>query len=241
MDVEDLQRSLQAIGLYTRNIDNDFGGYTLSALKQFQVKSGLEGDPILPGARTLEALDRAVAAKIAKPANDTIPADWLPDAQMLRVILHWTAGTGTASENDRDHYHVLIDASPKLVRGLRSIDQNDARGLKARYAPHTLNCNSGSIGIAICGMAGAVEQPFSPGRYPITRAQWDLAARAVAVLCRRYRITVSPKTVLSHAEVQGTLGIVQRGKWDIARLPWDPSVAGAKAVGDLFRAAVIAA
>lgn len=41
--------------------------------------------------------------------------------------------------------------------------------------------------------------------------------------------------MLSHAEVQTTLGIRQSGKWDVARLAFDPSVVGAKAVGDLFR------
>ncbi|MEZ2409060.1 hypothetical protein AB6806_19835 [Bosea sp. RCC_152_1] len=42
--------------------------------------------------------------------------------------------------------------------------------------------------------------------------------------------------MLSRAEVQGTLKIVQRGKWDIARLAFDPFVGGAKACGDMFRA-----
>ncbi|WP_248311240.1 hypothetical protein [Bosea sp. UNC402CLCol] len=51
---------------------------------------------------------------------------------------------------------------------------------------------------------------------------------------------MTPKTVLSHAEVQGTLKIAQRGKWDIARLAFDPPVGGAKACGDMFRAATSA-
>ncbi|MGF7055404.1 hypothetical protein GGC47_004615 [Bosea sp. OAE752] len=51
---------------------------------------------------------------------------------------------------------------------------------------------------------------------------------------------MTPKTVLSHAEVQGTLKIAQRGKWDIARLAFDPSAVGAKACGDTFRAATSA-
>ena len=46
---------------------------------------------------------------------------------------------------------------------------------------------------------------------------------------------VTPKTILSHAEVQGNLGIKQNGKWDIARLPFGHLV-GAKAIGDDFRA-----
>jgi hypothetical protein len=58
--------------------------------------------------------------------------------------------------------------------------------------------------------------------------------------CRRYDIPVTPKTVLSHAEVQNNLGIKQRGKWDISRLAVDPSMNGAKACGDLLRASVAA-
>lgn len=48
------------------------------------------------------------------------------------------------------------------------------------------------------------------------------------------------KTLLSHAEVQANLGIKHRGKRDISGLPFDPSVKGAKACGDLMRSAVAA-
>ena len=74
----------------------------------------------------------------------------------------------------------------------------------------------------------------------MTAAQWEALPAVVTGLCRRYNIPVTPKTVLSHAEVQGTLGIAQRGKWDVARLAFDPSVKGAKPCGDLLRAAVSA-
>jgi hypothetical protein len=42
--------------------------------------------------------------------------------------------------------------------------------------------------------------------------------------------------MLSHAEVQGTLRIAQRGKWDISRLAFDYSVVGTDACGGLLRA-----
>ncbi|WP_330166570.1 peptidoglycan recognition protein family protein [Rhizobium sp. GN54] len=106
------------------------------------------------------------------------------------------------------------------------------------YAAHTLNANSGSIGVSLCCMAGASESPFSAGRAPMTRAQWDAMTSVVADLCRRYGIAVTDRTVLSHAEVQPNLGIAQRGKWDFSRLAFDPSVVGAKACGDKMRAEV---
>jgi uncharacterized protein YgiM (DUF1202 family) len=70
---------------------------------------------------------------------------------------------------------------------------------------------------------------------PLTKAQWDKAAIVVAELCRRYNIPVNPRTVLSHAEVQANLGIRQRGKWDVAVLPFDRAFDTARECGDLFR------
>lgn len=122
------------------------------------------------------------------------------------------------------------------MRGTPSIAADGIGGTGPR-ASHTLNCNTGSIGVSLCCMAGAIESPFNAGSAPMTAEQWSALPRVLADLCRRYGIAVSPRTVLSHAEVQGTLGIAQRGKWDITRLSFDPSVKGAKACGDAFRAA----
>lgn len=87
-------------------------------------------------------------------------------------------------------------------------------------------------------MGGAIESPFSAGKYPMTREQWDAMISTVADLCRRYGIPVTDKTVISHAEVQNNLGLQQRGKWDFTRLAFDPSIFGAKACGDKMRAEV---
>ncbi|WJR67196.1 N-acetylmuramoyl-L-alanine amidase [Neorhizobium sp. CSC1952] len=167
-----------------------------------------------------------------------IPADWMPDAKISRIIFHWTAGQNKASDLDREHYHILIEGDGKLVRGKPSIALNSEPKTKAGYAAHTLNCNTGSIGVSLCGMAGAVESPFNPGKQPITRMQWEALTSVLAQLCKRYSIPVDRKTVLSHAEVQPTLKITQKGKWDISRLPFDPSIQGAIAIGDQMRAMV---
>lgn len=166
----------------------------------------------------------------------TVPAAWMPAARMRGIIVHWTAGAHKASALDREHYHVLIEGGGKLVRGIPSIALNQKPASKG-YAAHTLKCNSGFIGVALCCMAGAIEAPFNAGVAPMTRSQWDALPFVLADLCRFYAIGVTPRTVLSHAEVQPTLGIAQRGKWDITRLAFDPSIKGAKACGDLFRAA----
>jgi len=238
MDTTALQRALIALG-YSLVIDGMAGPKTRIALQAFQRGAGLAVDGIV-GPLTVAALHAAVARKSAagRPgAGGLVPADWMPAAQMNRVIVHWTAGAHRASGLDRSHYHILIEGDGKLVRGIPSIDMNDARGARPGYAAHTLNCNTGSIGISLCCMASAAESPFKAGSAPMTRKQWDALPPVLAELCRRYAIPVTPKTVLSHAEVQETLGIKQRGKWDISRLAFDPSIVGAKACGDLFRAA----
>lgn len=170
----------------------------------------------------------------------TVPTDWMPAAKMDRIIVHWTAGRHIATDDDRTHYHVLVQGDGALVRGTLPITAN-AAPIRGAYAAHTLNCNTGSIGVSLCCMLGAIEAPFAAGSAPMTRSQWDAAVLAVADLARRYAISVGPKTILSHAEVQTNLGITQRGKWDIARLAFDPSIVGAKACGDKLRAEVAAA
>jgi hypothetical protein len=171
-------------------------------------------------------------------SKKTIPAAWMPDAKITGIVFHWTAGQNKASDLDRSHYHLLIESDGKHIRGVPSIDLNSLPKAKSGYAAHTLNCNTGFIGVSLCGMAGAVESPFSAGQQPVTRVQWDELANVLAQLCKRYGIKVSRKTVLSHAEVQSNLGIKQKGKWDIARLPFDPSIQGAVAIGDQMRAMV---
>jgi hypothetical protein len=88
-------------------------------------------------------------------------------------------------------------------------------------------------------MAGAVENPFDPGEYPMTAQQWDMLSSVIADLCDFYSIPVTRETVLSHAEVQDTLGIEQSGKWDVTRLPFDPEKLGATACGDSLRSDVL--
>jgi hypothetical protein len=164
-----------------------------------------------------------------------IPGEWTPRADLRRIIVHWTAGRHAPSGLDRAHYHILIDGAAALIRGTPSIAANAVSSSLAPRASHTLNCNSGSIGVALCGMGGAVESPFDAGRWPITPAQWAALPQVLAQLCTRYRIPVTPQTVLSHAEVQANLGIRQRGKWDIVILPFAPDLNTAREVGDRFR------
>lgn len=168
----------------------------------------------------------------------TVPLEWMPLADMKRIIFHWTAGGHRANAVDKGAYHLLVEGDGRVVRGKPSITGNERPGMKGLVANHTRNLNTGSIGVALCCMVGARERPFDAGRAPMTALQWKVGGEVIAALCHRYGIPVSPRTVLSHAEVQGTLGVQQSAKWDVTRLAFDPTVIGAKACGDLMRAAV---
>jgi hypothetical protein len=137
---------------------------------------------------------------------------------MKRIIWHWSAGTHTPSTLDKEHYHFIIAGDGAVHPGKWPVEAN-AKPVKGKYAAHTLNCNTGSIGIAVAAMAGAVERPFDTGKYPITPAQVRALVDLSIKLGKQYDIPVTPQAMLSHAEVQPTLGIKQRGKWDIAWLP----------------------
>ncbi|MDB6177951.1 N-acetylmuramoyl-L-alanine amidase [Paracoccus sp. Z330] len=153
---------------------------------------------------------------------------------MKRIIWHWTAGTHRASAVDRDHYHLLIEGDGKVVYGARPISAN-AAPLSANYARHTASLNTDSIGIAVCAMDGAVQLPFDAGRYPITEEQLHQLVTETARLAKGYNIPVSRQTILSHAEVQPTLGVTQAGKWDIAWLPGRSSATDPIGCGDHLR------
>jgi hypothetical protein len=247
MDKSAAQRALIALGYHLgtggpsgNGDDGDWGKLSRTACSIFQRNRGLAATGELTP-ETIAALQAATAAK-AKPVvvpRGIVPAEWMPSARIERIIFHWTAGAHRASKIDRSHYHVLIEVDGKLVRGDPPISGNGIGGGGLR-ASHTLNCNTGSIGVSLCCMAGAIESPFKPGTAPMSAVQWKTLADVVADLCRRYGVPVTPRTVLSHAEVQTNLGIKQRGKWDIARLAFDPSIVGAKACGDALRAAVAA-
>jgi len=60
-------------------------------------------------------------------------------------------------------------------------------------------------------------------------------ARAAARLCVAYDIPVSRWSVMTHAEVQPTLGIAQRGKIDILCLPGMDKMGDPITVGDRIR------
>lgn len=154
------------------------------------------------------------------------------------IVWHWTAGTHKPSDYEKRRYHFLIDGDGNVIPGLFPPEANIPPLREGHYAPHTRNFNSRAISISLSAMRGARERPFNPGDAPITDAQVASLVRHTATVGRQYKVPVSRETMLSHAEVQPTLGIRQDRKWDITWLPGMDATGDAIVVGDRLRAMV---
>lgn len=161
--------------------------------------------------------------------------DW-PKVKMDGLRWHWTAGTYTPSATDKSHYHFVIDGNGAYFDAV-PIEYNVPPLITGKYAAHTRNNNSRTIGISCCAMGGASENG-NYGEWPLKENQIDTLITLSVALCHFYDIAVTPKTCMSHAEVQNNLGIAQRGKWDIAVFPFLPKLNTAKKCGDYIRAKV---
>lgn len=160
---------------------------------------------------------------------------------MKRIITHWTGGSYKANSTDKRHYHVIFEGDGKEVFGDHQISDNSSKhgNLKAgKYAAHTRMCNTDSIGLSLACMGGKGVTERNFGKYPMTEKQFEAMCDRAAYYCEMYKIPITNKTVLSHAEVQPNLGITQRSKWDYTVLPFKPELKGAKACGDYMRTRV---
>lgn len=162
---------------------------------------------------------------------------------MKRIHWHWTVTghnpIGDQLEMLRRSYHFLIAYTPErgafVIEGVHRPEANRSTS-DGIYAAHTRKANTGAIGIAICSMIDAKDVPkLDPGPAPILEEQLDLLAELSADLCQTYNIPVTRETTLTHAEIEPTLGIKQRGKWDIRYLPGATKILGAIEAGDQIR------
>lgn len=155
---------------------------------------------------------------------------------MNRIVLHWTGGSYTPSSLDKEHYHFLIDGDGVVHEGKYPVEANRSTSDADGYAAHTRSLNTGSIGVALCAMAGATTSDF--GQFPIKNDQWSSLFLLLSKLCDQYSIPVTRETVLSHAEVGPTLGVKQRGKWDISVFPFTNEIGNPVTVGEVIRSHV---
>ena len=163
---------------------------------------------------------------------------------MTRIVLHHSGSAGKPTADDLEHYHRIVDAGGMVHSGRHPISAN-APGRKlapGTYAAHTAGLNTGAIGLAMSAMHGARwDDPQGSTKCFPTERQVDAFIREAARLCRVYGIQPTRKTVLTHAEVQTTLGVRQAAKWDFDYDPCgkldsrDPLV-----IGDMLRGLIAA-
>lgn len=152
---------------------------------------------------------------------------------MKRVIIHWTAGTNQPNATDLQHYHYLVDAMGVVYYGKYKPEDNE-NCQDGRYAQHTGGGNTGSIGVALCGMCGFTSNK-NVGKYPLTKKQCEETFKLIAQLCKKYKLAVTPQTVLTHYEFgKSHPNTSSAGKIDIIYLPPYPEQTTDK-IGNFIR------
>ena len=150
-----------------------------------------------------------------------------------KIIIHWTAGTNKANGVDILHYHYLIDGEGAVITGKYKPEDN-LNCNDGKYAQHCGGGNTGAIGVSMCGMAGFTSSK-NVGKYPLTKIQCERMFKLCAELCKRYKIAITPQTIMTHYEFgKAHPNTTSYGKIDIVYLPPYPDIAKDK-VGDFIR------
>lgn len=197
--------------------------------------NGIMGGPVLTvdgmmGPKTRAGIQEAMRIKGVRHAKDLFTRG------VRGIVWHWTAGAHGIIELERDHYNWLFDRVGNVFDGNHSVqDQINYDWRNGIGASHTKSMNTGWLGLSVDAMAGAIESPLNWGTNPLTWEGIDAMLDWTMDLCEEYDVPVSPWTTLSHAEVQQTLGIRQRFKWDYKVLPGYTRAVDARKVGDIMR------
>lgn len=118
---------------------------------------------------------------------------------MKRIIIHWTAGTYKPNEHEKQCYHYLIDDTGSVINGKYTPEDN-LYCYDGVYAAHTGGGNTGSIGIAMCGMYIPKNTPLQLTKYPLTKIQCERCFKLIAELAKKYELLINPQTVMTHHE-----------------------------------------
>lgn len=159
------------------------------------------------------------------------------DRGVRGAVWHWTAGAKGVISLERKAYNFLHDVKGNTYDGESTVAEQVMydwrRGIGAS---HTKSMNTGWIGQSVDAMVGAEQtNPITWGSNPITWEGIDAMLEQTADLHDEYGFPISKWTTLSHAEVQPTLGIKQRWKWDYVVLPGDKVSRSPVEVGDILR------
>lgn len=156
------------------------------------------------------------------------------------IIWHWTAGRDVPTQDDCSHYNDVFDHEGNHYDGGARIEtQASYDWRKDIGVSHTKNANTGRGGLAVAGMYNAEGWPMKWGTNPITWEGIDAMLERTAYYNRKFNIPVTPWSNLSHAEVEQTLGIKQRAKWDFMVLPGSDAPESAIKIGNILRSRLI--
>lgn len=157
---------------------------------------------------------------------------------MKRIVIHWTAGTNQPNSTDYEHYHYLINGDGMVINGKYAPEDN-LNCYNGKYAQHTGGGNTGSIGVAMCGMYVPNGTPVQQTKFPLTHTQCEATFKKVAQLCKKYNIKITPETVLTHYEFgKAHPNTSSKGKIDITYIPYMSSLK-ADEIGNYIRNKVI--
>ena len=118
---------------------------------------------------------------------------------MKRIIIHWTGGTNNPTNHEKECYHFLIDGKGEKHNGFLKPEDNENCN-DGKYAAHTGGGNTGSIGVAVCGMYVPQGVNIKCTKYPLTKVQCERMFKLCADLCKKYNIPITPDTVMTHYE-----------------------------------------
>ncbi len=140
---------------------------------------------------------------------------------LKKIIMHWTAGSWTPNETDKEHYHFLVTGAPNVITGKYQPEDNISCN-DGKYAAHCGGGNTSAIGISLCGMAGFdIKNKQTP--YPLREKQFQRACYLAAQLCQKYKIPV--ENVMTHMEFGNSHpSTTSHGKIDICYLPFKPEL-----------------
>lgn len=123
---------------------------------------------------------------------------------MRRIIIHWTAGQLQPNAADFQHYHFLINGDGIVINGKFPVGANEKccndTTNKPLYAAHCGGGNTGSIGVAMCGMYVPKNCHYKNSPALLTKVQVERCFKLIAELCKTYKIPITADTVMTHYE-----------------------------------------
>lgn len=199
--------------------------------------NALEGAEVLDVDGMSGPATRKAVSQLMKRLGVRKEKELFDESGLHAIIWHWTAGLRVPTKDDLKHYNDVFDFEGNQYDGAaRPEHQANYNWRKGIGVSHTKNANTGRPGLSVAGMHRAEGWPkLKWGSHPITWDGIDAMLERTALYNRKFWIPCTKWSNLSHAEVEATLGIKQKNKWDYMVLPGFDRPLDAVEVGDILR------